>query len=63
MARQFGNVLKLISYPNPVLREKCTPVSVDDILGSHVQTLVRDMLATVKLENGLGLAAPQVCID
>ncbi len=61
MAKQFGNVLKLVTYPHPVLREKCTPIAVDDILGSQVQSLVQDMLATVKLENGLGLAAPQVC--
>lgn len=55
-----ANVLKLVTYPNPVLRHKCSHVAAEDIASRHIQQLVADMLATVRHEDGLGLAAPQV---
>jgi hypothetical protein len=60
MARPIAHVLKLVTYPNAILRERCIPIAPEDIPGARVQSLVRNMLATVQLEEGLGLAAPQV---
>ena len=60
MASKAAQALKLVTYPHPVLRQKCTKVAEEDVLGRHMQNLIRDMLATVRLEEGLGLAAPQV---
>jgi len=49
--------LPLIYYGNPILRQKCAPVTeiTDDI-----KTLVADMIDTMKAYDGVGLAAPQV---
>ena len=53
-------VLKVVKYPAEVLRHKCAPVPREDIASAPIQQLVADMLATVRAEDGLGLAAPQV---
>ena len=47
----------IVVFGNPVLREKCAPVSeVDD----ELRELIADMLETMIAANGVGLAAPQV---
>ncbi len=44
-------------YPDPVLRQKAKPVEVVD---DTIRALVKDMFETMRLEDGAGLAAPQV---
>jgi len=50
-------LLKILTYPDPVLREKCEPVEEidDDLL-----KLLDDMAETMYQAPGVGLAAPQV---
>ena len=49
--------LKILTYPDPVLRKKCDPVEeIDDAL---IQ-LLDDMVDTMYQAPGIGLAAPQV---
>ena len=49
--------LPIILAPDPVLKKKCLPVDqVDD----EIATLMADMLETMYLAPGIGLAAPQV---
>lgn len=51
------SVLKLYEYPDEVLRQKCEKVSkVDDDL----RRFLDDMLETMYVDKGCGLAAPQV---
>lgn len=51
------SVLKLYEYPEEVLRQKCAKVSkVDDDL----RCFLDDMLETMYVDKGCGLAAPQV---
>ncbi|MBR1757074.1 MAG: peptide deformylase [Alphaproteobacteria bacterium] len=51
------SVLKLYEYPHEVLRQKCERVSqVDDTLRKFLD----DMLETMYIDKGCGLAAPQV---
>jgi len=50
-------VLKIIKYPDSLLREKCLPV---DNISKEVYKLVDDMIETMLKEDGLGLAANQV---
>lgn len=51
------SVLKLYEYPEPILRQKCEKVSkVDDAL----RRFLDDMLETMYVDKGCGLAAPQV---
>jgi peptide deformylase len=50
-------VLPIIIAPDPRLKKKCTPIDrVDD----DIATLMADMLETMYLAPGIGLAAPQI---
>ncbi len=53
-------VLKIVRYPEPVLRVRCKdiPTATDE----HKQ-LAEDMLETMRAANGVGLAAPQIGRD
>jgi peptide deformylase len=53
-------VLKLQKYGSPILREKAIPVSKVD---SDIRELVDDMIETMYVEGGVGLAAPQIGIS
>lgn len=45
---------------NPILRMRSEEVPVDLINSSDVQTLIRDLVETMREYQGVGLAAPQV---
>lgn len=50
--------LKIIKYPNPILRKKT--IKVKDPLAPEIQTLITLMVETMRANNGLGLAASQI---
>ena len=50
-------VLDIVSLPAPILREKTRPVTVFD---DELQTLIDNMIDTMRDANGVGLAAPQI---
>jgi peptide deformylase len=50
----------IVSLPDPVLRRKARPVTRFD---SNLQTLIDDMIETMRVAPGVGLAAPQVNIS
>jgi peptide deformylase len=50
----------IVTLPEPVLRRKARPVSVFD---GDLQTLIDDMIETMRAAPGVGLAAPQVGIS
>ena len=50
---------KIVTLPNPILREKCRVV---DKFDENLSTLIDDMIETMFKANGVGLAAPQVGI-
>lgn len=53
-------ILPILVAPNPVLKQKCTPVeTVDD----EIRQLLDDMLETMYDAPGVGLAAPQVGVS
>lgn len=52
--------LKIRTYPDPVLKKKAIPV-ID--FGPAMQKLFDDMIATMHVSDGVGLAAPQVGIS
>lgn len=52
-------VLKLCTYPDKILSEKCEKV---DAVTDEIRTLLNDMLETMYADKGVGLAAPQVGI-
>jgi len=52
-------VLDIVSLPAPILREKTRPVTKFD---DELQTLIDNMIDTMRDANGVGLAAPQINI-
>lgn len=50
-------VLNITTLPAPVLRRKARPVTAFD---DRLQTLIDDMIETMRAAPGVGLAAPQV---
>ncbi len=50
-------VLKVLKYPNSILRKKAKPV---EVISKDIFELVDDMIETMLKEDGLGLAANQV---
>jgi len=50
--------MKIIQYPNPILRQKCEKIK--NPTDSAIQQLILDMIKTMRANDGAGLAAPQV---
>lgn len=50
--------LTIIKYPTPILRKKT--IKVKDPLHPEIQTLITLMVETMRANNGMGLAAPQI---
>jgi len=53
-------IREIVTLPDPVLRRKARKVAE---LGSEVQTLIDDMIETMREEPGVGLAANQVGVS
>lgn len=49
--------LQIVTLPDEVLRKKARPVTKFD---DNLQTLIDDMIETMRAANGVGLAAPQI---
>ena len=50
-------ILKVLHFPDPLLRKKAVPVTV---INADIRKLAYDMLETMYQESGIGLAATQV---
>lgn len=53
-----GQVLPILTYPDPLLRDRCQPAGV--MKGPELAQLVADLFATMYAAGGRGLAAPQI---
>ena len=51
---------QIVTLPDPILRRKARPVTRFD---EELQTLIDDMIETMREAPGVGLAAPQVGIS
>jgi peptide deformylase len=54
------SILKVSRLGHPVLRAVAQPIAAADISSPRIQTLIDDMLETMREYSGIGLAAPQV---
>lgn len=52
--------LKIVEFPNPVLRKPTQPVTVFD---QNLKTFVDEMTIVMKDDDGVGIAAPQVGVS
>jgi len=51
------SLLKILTYPNPILRKKCRAIKTVD---ARIKKLSIDMIETMHAAPGVGLAAPQI---
>jgi peptide deformylase len=49
---------KIVKYPDPILRQESEPIK--NPTDPEIQQLILDMLKTMRANEGLGLAAPQI---
>lgn len=54
---------KVVHEPNAVLRTVSEAVAIERIKSADIQDLIEDMKVTMKVENGVGIAAPQVGVN
>lgn len=52
--------LEILTYPHPVLKQKCQPVPE---ITAEIRSLAENMLETMYASKGVGLAAPQVGVS
>jgi len=52
--------LKIITHPNPILRQKSAAIDLAELKNAALQQLLLDMEETMTKKEGAGLAAPQV---
>lgn len=57
------SILKISRLGHPILRQKCIPLSLKDIVGDMTKKIIEDMTDTMLDAKGIGLAAPQVHIN
>jgi len=53
-------IRKIAQLGEPLLRERSRPLSPDELRSERLQTLIDDMIETMRDADGAGLAAPQV---
>lgn len=53
-------ILQVAQLGNPILHKKAIPVPLETIKSPEIQQLIDDMIETLKEEDGVGLASPQV---
>ena len=51
-------MLQILTYPNPILKQRCQPISNPTDL--EIKQLITEMTQAMRAHDGLGLAAPQV---
>ena len=52
--------LPVVTHPNDILRTVSEPISDADLLDPKTQEMIDDLIETMNVENGIGIAAPQV---
>lgn len=58
--QRVDSMLKILTYPDPVLRRKSSPI---DVVNGEIRRTVDEMLEVMFKDEGVGLAAPQVGIS
>jgi len=56
----MSRILKIITNPNPILRNKSEEIAIKEISSNKFQGLCSDMAKTMIESDGIGLAAPQI---
>lgn len=57
------SVLPIAKLGNPILRKIAEPVSKEELFSDAFQLFIDDMVETMRVKDGVGLAAPQVHVS
>lgn len=57
------SIKKVMRMGNPILRQCAQTLSKEEILAESTQKLVQDLLETMEVEQGIGIAAPQIGVS
>ena len=50
----------VVKNPDDLLRQKSEPVTLEELKDVEIQTLIDDLIESMHVENGIGIASPQV---
>jgi peptide deformylase len=50
----------ILKNPSEMLRKKSESVTRDELASTQIQALIDDLIESMRLENGIGIAAPQI---
>ena len=53
-------VRDILHVGHPLLRERSREVTLDELASAAMQTLIDDLVDTMRAANGAGIAAPQI---
>jgi len=53
-------MLKIVTHPNEILRQKAKKIDLNEIKSKKMQDLIEQMAQTMLEKDGIGLAAPQI---
>jgi peptide deformylase len=53
-------IREVLKMGNPILRQIAQPIDLNQIDNKQIELLVQDMIDTMNVENGIGIAAPQI---
>jgi peptide deformylase len=54
---------KVLTHPNPKLKERSVEILVAGIISERIRRLIEDLKETMFVENGVGIAAPQIGVQ
>ena len=53
-------LLEVTLEPNPILHKKSRDLTVDELISPAIKKLIKNMVETMYVKDGVGIAAPQV---
>ncbi|MFA4831437.1 MAG: peptide deformylase [Patescibacteria group bacterium] len=53
-------MLRIITVPNKILRQRSAEIDRDFLLSAETKKLIKEMIETMYVGDGIGLAAPQI---
>jgi peptide deformylase len=56
----MAKILKIVTTPDPILRQRSVEVTPKELSKPEMQMLIDDMIETMWVADGVGIAAPQV---
>lgn len=50
----------VVKNPSDILRQSSVEITPEELAGDEIQSLIDDLIDSMRVENGIGIAAPQI---